>query len=87
MHQNDFEIPCHNKRDLLTKYVRDEFLAIKNLNSEEAYTDTLNDFYRPHFYIMRNYDYTCDDPVHRQTKLEIEYQLELWMVGLIIKQR
>lgn len=57
------------------------------MNSEEAYTDTLNDFYRPHFYIMRNYDYTCDDPVHRQTKLEIEYQLELWMVGLIIKQR
>lgn len=76
VHQDDFETPKLDSREAISQYVRQEFKDIKQMNLKEAYTDTLEDFYRPHFYVMRNYDYTCDDPVFRQVKVELEYQME-----------
>jgi len=58
-HQNDYELPTLNTREAIAQFVRQEFQDIKQLNYKEAYTDSLADMYRPHFHIMRNYDYTC----------------------------
>lgn len=52
-------MPTLNTREAMTQFVREEFMAIKKINEQESYTDTLEDFYRPHFHIMRNYDYSC----------------------------
>ena len=59
MHHDNFDIPKVDSREAISQYVRQEFKDVKQLATKEAYTDTLADFYRPWFYVMRNYDYTC----------------------------
>lgn len=81
VHHDDFDVSqkmnlLKDNRDAMAQYIRQMFITTKEQNASEAFLDCVDDNYRPKFFFFRNLDYSADDPVFRQTKLELEFYMQ-----------
>lgn len=65
-----------DNRDSISHIVRNMFTEIRDHNKSEPCSNDLDEIYNPHNIELTRLDWTSDDPVFRQLKLDLEWFLE-----------
>lgn len=65
-----------DNRDSISHIVRSMFTEIRDQNKSEPCANDLDEIYNPHNIELTRLDWTADDPVFRQLKLDLEWFLE-----------